>query len=204
MLLTFESLRIIHANTIQLVLKATLKGTVKFRKIPRQGADLSAEHENYLAGHFKSLVFFIQFSTKARLFSALQSALVEIIDSRDTSKKQYQTTEAFDLLLPGVAEVCSGGLREHRLEPLLQLMRSKGLFSRNESTASSPSATNYPGLQPNESLESLEWFADLRCWGTAQHGGFGIGFERLLMYLTGVESVKDVVSFPRYPGVCGC
>ena len=67
-----------------------------------------------------------------------------------------------------------------------------------------PSATQYPGLLPNESLEPLEWFADLRRWGTAQHAGFRIGFERLLMYLTGVASLTDVVPFPRYPGVCGC
>lgn len=205
LLLTSEWPMITHADAVALMLKATAEGTVTFRKMPRQGADLSEEHENYLVGHFKSPVFLTHFPTKARLFSALQSPhIVETTDRSDTSKKQYQTTEAFDLLLPGVAEVCSGGLREHRLETLLQVMRDKGFFSGNESAASSPSATMYPGLQPNESLESLEWFADLRRWGTAQHGGFGIGFERLLMYLTGVRSVKDVVSFPRYPGVCGC
>ena len=82
---------------------------------------------------------------------------------------------------------------------MLQVMRDKDFFSGNESAASSPSATQYPGLLPNESLEPLEWFADLRRWGTAQHAGFGIGFERLLMYLTGVASVKDVVFFPSIP-----
>ena len=205
LLLTSEWPVITHADAVELMLKATVKSNITFMKIPRDGSDLKEEHENYLVDHFKSPVFLTHFPTKARLFSALQSPhKVQTDDRADASKKQYQTTEAFDLLLPGVAEVCSGGLREHRLETMLQVMRDKEFFSRNESATSTSSANQYPGLLSNESLESLEWFADLRRWGTAQHGGFGIGFERLLMYLTGVASVKDVVSFPRYPGVCGC
>ena len=205
LLLTPEWPKITHADAVELMLKASVDGTITFRKMPRQGKDLTEEHEKYLVDHFKSPVFLTHFPTNARLFSALQSPpIAETNDSSGRSKKQYQTTESFDLLLPGVAEVCSGGLREHRLETMLQVMRDKGFFSKNEPAPSSSSATEYPGLLPNESLESLEWFADLRRWGTAQHGGFGIGFERLLMYLTGVESVRDVVSFPRYPGVCGC
>lgn len=65
-------------------------------------------------------------------------------------------------------------------------------------------AEPYPYLHPGENIGSLEWFTDLRQWGTSPHGGFGIGFERLLQYLTGEDTVKEVVSFPRYWGVCGC
>ena len=48
--------------------------------------------------------------------------------------------------------------------------------------------------------EHLQWYLDLRRYGTVPHSGFGVGFERLIMYITGVENIKEVIPFPRYPG----
>lgn len=48
--------------------------------------------------------------------------------------------------------------------------------------------------------ESLPWYLDIRRWGSCPHAGFGLGFERLLMYLTGMENIRDVIPFPRTPG----
>ncbi|PWY64814.1 hypothetical protein BO83DRAFT_453652 [Aspergillus eucalypticola CBS 122712] len=116
-----------------------------------------------------------------------------------------QTTRSFDLLLPGIGEVCSGGLREHRLDILIDTMRKKR-FLRGQKPGPVPErnapvdAKPYPYLHSGEELQSVEWFADLRRWGTSPHGGFGIGFERLLQYLTGAGSVREVISFPRYFG----
>ncbi|CEL07469.1 Putative Asparaginyl-tRNA synthetase [Aspergillus calidoustus] len=62
----------------------------------------------------------------------------------------------------------------------------------------------YPHLLPGEDLGHLQWYADLRRWGSAPHGGFGIGFDRLISYLTGVQNVRDVVPFPRYAGKADC
>ncbi|RMD39827.1 hypothetical protein DV735_g5301, partial [Chaetothyriales sp. CBS 134920] len=62
----------------------------------------------------------------------------------------------------------------------------------------------YPYLQPGESLGSLQWYADLRRFGSSPHGGFGLGFDRLLAYLSGAASVRDVVGFPRYWGRADC
>ena len=62
----------------------------------------------------------------------------------------------------------------------------------------------YPHLLPGEDLGHLQWYADLRRWGTAPHGGFGLGFDRFLGYLAGVSSIRDVVSFPRYFGRADC
>ncbi|KAL2800731.1 hypothetical protein BJX66DRAFT_331679 [Aspergillus keveii] len=62
----------------------------------------------------------------------------------------------------------------------------------------------YPHLLPGEDLGHLQWYADLRRWGSSPHGGFGIGFDRLLSYLTGVQNVRDVVPFPRYAGKADC
>jgi asparaginyl-tRNA synthetase len=79
-------------------------------------------------------------------------------------------------------------------------MREKGLIKEATSTEES----NYPHLQPGESLGSLQWYADLRRFGSSPHGGFGLGFDRLLGYLTGFTNVRDVAGFPRYRGSCPC
>jgi asparaginyl-tRNA synthetase len=50
--------------------------------------------------------------------------------------------------------------------------------------------------------EELYWFLDLRKYGTVPHAGFGVGFERLVMYITGMENIRDVIPFPRYPRNC--
>lgn len=186
--------RLTVKDAVELLQQAQLEGRAEFSTPLKHGDDVKAEHEMYLVKHFQSPVFLTHFYTNTRLFTALQSSRPDTNISSTTT-----TTESFDLLLPDVGEICSGGLREHRLDVLVQVMRKKGFF-KGSPTASG--TTEYPYLQPGESLESLKWFADLRRWGTTPHGGFGIGFERLLMYLSGADSVKDVISFPRYPGVC--
>ncbi|GKZ36952.1 asparaginyl-tRNA synthetase [Aspergillus brasiliensis] len=171
--------------------------------------DVTPEEEKYLCDHFNSPVFLTHFPTQIRLFQAAQSAkdISEIPPGQGFPPDQ--TTESFDLLLPGIGEICSGGLREHRLDVLIDTMRKKR-FLRGQKPGPVPDrnapadAKPYPYLHPGEDLQSVEWFADLRRWGTSPHGGFGIGFERLLQYLTGTESVREVISFPRYFGVCGC
>lgn len=182
--------RVTHAQAVHLMLEAQQRGEVSFNKCPGPEVDLSSEHENFLLEHFKRPVFVTHYPTKIRLFSALQSAPPQEEDG-------VQTTESVDLLLPGVAEVFSGGLREHRLDELIKVMRRKR-FLNPENGAKG----GYPFLQDDESLGSLRWFADLRRYGTSPHGGFGIGFERLLVYLTGAQSTKDVIAFPRFYQSC--
>ena len=86
-------------------------------------------------------------------------------------------------------------------------MRDYGLIKNRASAdpdAPVPTEPLYPHLLPGEDLGHLQWYADLRRWGSAPHGGFGVGFDRLLGYLSGVSSVRDVVSFPRYFGRADC
>ena len=59
-------------------------------------------------------------------------------------------------------------------------------------------------IDNNISLESLSWYLDLRKFGSCPHGGFGLGFERLIMLLTGISNIRDVIPFPRYPNHCNC
>ena len=88
-----------------------------------------------------------------------------------------KTVTAMDVLVPGIGEVIGGAQREERLDQLLDNMK-------------------FRKLRP----EDYWWYADLRRYGTVPHAGFGLGFERLLMFLTGVSNIRDVIPFARTPG----
>jgi asparaginyl-tRNA synthetase len=88
-----------------------------------------------------------------------------------------KTVTAMDVLVPGIGEVIGGAQREERLEVLRENMRSHNLRE-----------------------EDYGWYLDLRRYGTVPHAGFGVGFERLLMFLTGVGNIRDVIPFARTPG----
>ncbi len=88
-----------------------------------------------------------------------------------------KTVAATDLLVPGVGELIGGSQREERLDVLTQRMQEKGL-----------------------SIEEYSWYLDLRRFGTTTHAGFGLGFERLVMMVTGVSNIRDVCFFPRTTG----
>lgn len=88
-----------------------------------------------------------------------------------------RTAAAMDLLVPGIGEIIGGSQREERLEVLTDAMRAQGLDE-----------------------EGYRWYADLRRYGTVPHSGYGMGFERLLMFVTGVSNIRDVIPFARTPG----
>lgn len=87
-----------------------------------------------------------------------------------------KTVAALDLLVPGIGEIIGGSQREERLEKLETRMKEAG-------------------LEPKD----YAWYLDLRRYGGVPHAGFGLGFERLIMYLTGMENIRDVIPFPRTP-----
>ena len=88
-----------------------------------------------------------------------------------------KTVAAMDVLAPGIGEIIGGSQREERLEILDKRMD-----------------------ECNLNKESYQWYRDLRRYGTVPHAGFGLGFERLISYVTGVSNVRDVIPFPRTPG----
>jgi asparaginyl-tRNA synthetase len=87
-----------------------------------------------------------------------------------------KTVAAMDVLAPGIGEIIGGSQREERLDVLDERMAPQGLG------------------------EELWWYRDLRRYGTVPHAGFGLGFERLLNYATGMENIRDAIPFPRTPG----
>ncbi|XP_069325259.1 asparaginyl-tRNA synthetase isoform X3 [Eulemur rufifrons] len=97
---------------------------------------------------------------------------------RDNEDGPQHTVAAVDLLVPGVGELFGGSLREERYHVLEQRLARLGL------------------------KEAYQWYLDLRQFGSVPHGGFGMGFERYLQCILGVENIKDVIPFPRFTHSC--
>lgn len=88
-----------------------------------------------------------------------------------------KTVRAMDILFPGIGEIVGGSQREERLDVLMERMEAFDI--------------------PHE---EMEWFLDTRRFGTCEHAGFGLGFERLVQFITGMSNIRDVIPFPRFPG----
>jgi asparaginyl-tRNA synthetase len=88
-----------------------------------------------------------------------------------------KTVRAMDVLVPRIGEIVGGSQREHRHDALLGRMRALDM-----------------------DVEALRWYLDLRRFGSVPHAGFGLGFERLVQFATGMANIRDVIPFPRVPG----
>ena len=88
-----------------------------------------------------------------------------------------KTVAAMDLLVPGVGEIIGGSQREHRFDVLEEKMQNIGM-----------------------DMDTYDWYLDLRRYGSVVHSGFGLGFERAVMYITGMKNIRDVIPFPRTVG----
>ena len=90
---------------------------------------------------------------------------------------ERQTVAAMDLLVPGIGEIIGGSQREERLDRLDARIEEMKLPAKE-----------------------YWWYRDLRRYGTVPHAGFGLGFERTILYATGMANIRDVIPFPRTPG----
>lgn len=120
-------------------------------------------------------------------------------DSSGTTPTHYATADCFDLLVPDYCEIAGGSMRENRLSQLLDAMKRQGMPVPTLDSDITSSTDD-----PTQAAGGLDWYVDLRRWGCPPHGGFGVGFDRLLSYLSGVRSIRDTVTFPRWYGRCDC
>jgi asparaginyl-tRNA synthetase len=90
-----------------------------------------------------------------------------------------ETVAAMDILAPGIGEIIGGSQREERLEKLEQRMHEMHIPTKE-----------------------MFWYLDTRRFGTCKHAGFGLGFERLVQFVTGMGNIRDVIPFPRTPQNC--
>ena len=99
-----------------------------------------------------------------------------LVDAACAPQEAAARIAACDLLVPGVGEIVGGSQREERYDVLLDKIRKNGMDE-----------------------ETYWWYLELRKYGGCKHAGFGLGFERMIMYLTGVDNIRDVLPFPRTP-----
>ncbi|MEM7756411.1 MAG: asparagine--tRNA ligase [Planctomycetota bacterium] len=147
------------------------KAKKKFEYPVEWGKDMQSEHERYLTEeHFKQPLVVIDYPKDIKAFYMR-------VNGPDRAGPEGQpTVAAMDVLAPGIGEIIGGSQREERLPVLDQRLDEMKL-----------------------SKDDYWWYRDLRKYGTVPHAGFGLGFERLIQFCTGVQNIRDVIPFPRAP-----
>jgi len=175
-LLTVDFARMKYSEVMQTLLKVQAEGHKFEVSLPEHGVfDLKSEHERYLTDVIlKKPVFVTHYPKDIKAFYMKESSEIDPILS-------VSTVECCDLLVPGIGEVLGGSCRTSDYEKLLESMKTHGLVKADDSS-------------------DLEYYLDLRKYGSVEHCGFGIGMSRLLMMLTGMENIRDVIEFPRTIG----
>lgn len=161
--------RLPYTEGVAILRDAQSKG-VKFEFPVEWGKDLQSEHERYLTEqHFRQPVVLMNYPKQIKAFYMR-------VNDAGTDGAPGDTVAAMDVLVPGVGEIIGGSQREERLDVLDRRLDEMHLPK-----------------------DEYWWYRDLRRYGTVPHAGFGLGFERAMMFVTGMQNVRDVIPFPRAP-----
>ncbi|KAF2144690.1 uncharacterized protein K452DRAFT_285002 [Aplosporella prunicola CBS 121167] len=200
--------RITYAEAISRLKEAESQGQVIFDFKPSFNEGLQAEHERFIAEHIGQggPVFVTDYPRAVKPFYMAPSTYGPEVPNASP------TVACFDLLVPEICELVGGSMREHRLPELLAAMDLHGLRRPSDHDDAARGTNSHTIAEPEADVElgssnkpsDLQWYVDLRRYGSVPHGGFGIGFDRLLGYLSGVPNIRDVVGFPRWHQRCDC
>ena len=164
-----EYVKLTYTEAIQILLSSKRHKEGKFQYPVAWGIDLQSEHERYLVEK--------HFKKPVILTNYPKDIKAFYMKLDDVSEGvPGQTVRAMDVLFPGIGEIIGGSQREDNYEKLAQRCQEVGI-----------------------PIESIWWYLETRQFGTAPHSGFGIGFERLVMFVTGMTNIRDVIPFPRTP-----
>ncbi|WWC88620.1 asparagine-tRNA ligase [Kwoniella dendrophila CBS 6074] len=145
------------------------------QEIPKWGESISTENEKWLASYFNGPLFITRYPKNIKPFYMLPTST----STSGPVQNCKETVECFDLLFPQIGEMAGGSLREHDHSNLVRSLKENG-------------------MKPKQ----YDWYLDLRKYGSIKHGGWGMGFERWISYLTKIQNIKDVIAYPRWKGHC--
>ena len=161
------------------ILQEAIKNGKKFEFPCNWGDDLASEHERYLVEeHFKKPVIMTDYPRAFKSFYMKQNE-----DTADGGSVGYKgavapgpTMQGTDVLFPQIGEIIGGSVREADYDKLMSEIKRRDM-----------------------DMTHLWWYIDTRRWGSCPHAGFGLGFERLILFVTGMQNIRDVIPFPRTP-----
>ncbi len=161
--------RLTYTKAIEILLQSKPHKEKKFQYPVEWGIDLQSEHERYLVE---------KHFKKPVILTHYPREIKAFYMKQEVERPEDKgpTVRAMDVLFPGIGEMIGGSQREDNLEKLVARMEEVG-------------------IEP----ESMDWFLDTRRFGSAPHSGFGLGFERLILFVTGMTNIRDVIPFPRFP-----
>ncbi len=155
------------------ILQEAIKAGKKFEFPCEWGDDLASEHERYLVEeHFKKPVIMTNYPKKIKAFYMKIDAEKPVLDG----KEMEETVQGTDVLFPSIGEIIGGSVREESYDKLMGEIESRGI-----------------------PMKDMTWYLDTRKYGSCPHAGFGLGFERLILFVTGMQNIRDVIPFPRTP-----
>ena len=167
-----EFVRLPYTKGIEILQEAIASGKKKFEFPCEWGDDLASEHERYLVEeYFKKPVIMTGYPKTIKAFYMKLDA-----EESGFGGKSGQTVQGTDVLFPQIGEIIGGSVREESYEKLMNEINER----------------NIP-------MKDMWWYLDTRRFGTCPHGGFGLGFERLILFVTGMQNIRDVIPFPRTP-----
>ena len=155
------------------ILQEAIKAGRKFEFPCQWGDDLASEHERYLVEeYFRKPVIMTHYPKKIKAFYMKIDDEKPVLDG----KQMEQTVQGTDVLFPSIGEIIGGSVREESYDKLMGEIESRGI-----------------------PMKDMTWYLDTRKYGSCPHAGFGLGFERLILFVTGMQNIRDVIPFPRTP-----
>ena len=174
--------RLPYSEGINILQEAIKKGK-KFEFPCQWGDDLASEHERYLVEeHFKKPVIMTDYPRAFKSFYMKQNVPVDTANPEGASVGYHgsvapgPTMQGTDVLFPAIGEIIGGSVREEDYDKLMSEIDRRKMDKTH-----------------------LWWYIDTRRWGSCPHAGFGLGFERLILFVTGMQNIRDVIPFPRTP-----